>query len=165
MILGRLSAALQGRHAKSRRLPRCGLASIPPGHRFGPSPGAGVPGSRGGKPRLLSVGTVRGTHRRGLLVEELREPVVDVLDEGATLVVIAELPRTRAANIRVEVEEALLVLSATSGKRTYRKEIWLPSRPDPNKIRSSFHNGIVEIQVGKLPGEDGVKPLPASSLP
>jgi len=160
MILRRLSAGLPRRHFKGKPRPRCALASIPPGYRAGASPKVG-----GGKQMLLSAGTVRAAHHRGLLVEELQEPIVDVLDEGSALLVIAELPRLTDADIRVELKEARLVLSAVAGKRTYRKEIWLPSHPDPKKVRSSFHNGIVEIQVGKLASEDGVKKLPHTSPP
>lgn len=144
------------RNGKSFR--RRSLGSIPPAQRYGlPPPGPSRQG-RGGKPTAgPPVATVRRPGRKGLVVKAIQEPIVDVLDEGSALVVIAELPRLCGPDVQVVVRGSVLVLSAGSGQRTYYTEIVLPSPPDPRKVHSSFRNGIAEIRLCKLPGEGSEK--------
>jgi len=102
----------------------------------------------GGKPIIEQFGNIKATER-GAVVAEVREPIVDVFDEGESLVVIAELPGVEEDDIHLEVKDDILDLSAEAEHRKYSKEILLPSPVDADSLESSYKNGILEIKLRK----------------
>lgn len=102
----------------------------------------------GGKPVLEQFGNIQATEK-GAVVTEVREPLVDVLDEGDRLVIIAELPGVEAEDIHIEVKEDILELTAEATDRRYSKELLLPSPVDADTMESSCRNGILEIKLRK----------------
>jgi len=102
----------------------------------------------GGKPIIEQFGNVRATEE-GTVVAEVREPLVDVLDEGDQLVVIVEIPGVEAEDIHIEIKEDILELTAEAKDRKYSKEILLPSPVDANTMGSCYKNGILEIKLRK----------------
>ena len=104
----------------------------------------------GGKPRIEKFGNVTvKDDGRGPVVEEAREPMVDLFDEGDHLRVVAELPGVGADDIRFEVKEDVLDLCATRGDRKYRKEVLLPAAVRAPAATSSYRNGVFEIKLPK----------------
>ena len=101
-----------------------------------------------GKPVIETFGNIRET-ARGPVVEEVREPIVDVFDEEDHILVIAELPGVSEEEIKVEVTGDILNLTAPGKDRKYAKEILLPSKVKPDSVRTSFKNGILEITLEK----------------
>jgi len=105
----------------------------------------------GGKPQIEKFGNIKDKEDgQGPVVEETREPMVDVFDEADHLLVVAELPGVDASDIRFEVKEDILGLTATSGDRKYRKEVLLPSAVRAQAATSSYRNGVFEIKLPKL---------------
>ncbi len=102
----------------------------------------------GGKPVVESFGNVHSTER-GPEVAEVREPLVDVFDEGDHVLVVAELPGVAEGGIRVEVKDDILALSAEGRDRKYAKELLLPATVDPASLRQSFQNGVLEVRLSK----------------
>lgn len=102
----------------------------------------------GGKPVIEQFGNVRETER-GAEVTETRDPLVDVLDEGDHLLVIAELPGIDEKDIQLHAEGDILEIAAVSKDRKYQKEILLPASVQPETIESSYRNGILEIKLAK----------------
>jgi len=102
----------------------------------------------GGKPVLEQFGNIQA-REKGAVVTEVREPLVDVLDEGDRLVIIAELPGVEAEGIHIEVKEDILELTAEATDRRYSKELLLPSPVDADTMESSCRNGILEIKLRK----------------
>ena len=102
----------------------------------------------GGKPFIEKFGNVKDDGQ-GPVVEEAREPMVDVFDEGDYLLMVAELPGVDANDIKFEVKEDVLNLSATRGDRKYRKEVLLPSAVNAQAATSSYRNGVFEIKLPK----------------
>jgi len=101
-----------------------------------------------GKPVIESFGNIRET-AKGPVVEEVREPMVDVFDEKDHILVIAELPGVAESEIKVEVAGDILNLTASDKDRKYAKEILLPSKVKPETIKTSYNNGILEITLEK----------------
>jgi HSP20 family protein len=101
-----------------------------------------------GKPVIESFGNIRET-AKGPVVEEVREPMVDVFDEKDHILVIAELPGVSESEIKVEVAGDILNLTASDKDRKYAKEILLPSKVKPETIKTSYNNGILEITLEK----------------
>jgi len=102
----------------------------------------------GGKPVIEQFGNIKATER-GAVVAEVREPIVDVFDEGEKLVVISELPGVEESDIHLEVKDDILNLSAEAKDRKYSKEVLLPSPVDAGSMESSYKNGILEIKLMK----------------
>ena len=100
----------------------------------------------GGKPIIEQFGNIKDT-AAGPQVAETREPLVDVLDEGKGLRVIAELPGVEEKDIHLELKEDILELTAEKGDRKYHKELLLPCRA--SLVRSSYRNGVLEIELVK----------------
>jgi len=102
----------------------------------------------GGKPVIEQFGNIKSTER-GAVVAEVREPIVDIFDEGKKLVVIAELPGVGEKDIHLEVKDDILDLSAEAKDRKYSKEVLLPSPIDADSMESSYKNGVLEIKLRK----------------
>jgi HSP20 family protein len=101
-----------------------------------------------GKSVIESFGNIRET-ARGPVVEEVREPMVDVFDERDHILVIAELPGVSESEIKVEVAGDILNLTASDKDRKYAREILLPGKVKLESIKTSYNNGILEITLDK----------------
>jgi len=101
-----------------------------------------------GKPVIESFGNIRET-AKGPVVEEVREPMVDVFDEESHILVIAELPGVLENEIKIEVAGDILNLTASDRDRKYAKEILLPGKVKPDPVKTSYKNGILEITLEK----------------
>ena len=101
-----------------------------------------------GKPVIESFGNIRET-AKGPIVEEIREPMVDVFDEEDRILVIAELPGVSESEIKIEIAGDILNLAASDRDRKYAKEILLPSKVNPDSVKTSYKNGILEITLEK----------------
>jgi HSP20 family protein len=101
-----------------------------------------------GKPVIESFGNIKET-AKGPIVEEVREPIVDVFDEEGRILVIVELPGVSENEIKIEVAEDILNLTASDTDRKYAKEILLPSKVKAGSIKTAYKNGILEVTLEK----------------
>lgn len=102
----------------------------------------------GGKPVVESFGNVKKTSH-GPTVEEEREPITDVFNEDKEIRIYAEMPGVNQENIKLDLKEDILDISAQTGDRKYRKEVLLPAKVQVDTMTSSYNNGILEIKVKK----------------
>jgi len=103
----------------------------------------------GGKPVIETFGNVKET-AKGPVVEEVREPIVDVFDEKDHILVIVELPGVSKEKIKVDINGDILNLSTSDKGRQYAKEILLPHKVNAETLKTSYKNGILEITLDKL---------------
>lgn len=103
----------------------------------------------GGLPRVEHFGNIR-VGEEGPVVEEVREPLVDVFDEGPYLRIIAELPGVEREAIQWEAKGDILILTAQGKERKYAKELLLPCPVKAEGIESSYQNGILELKLPKF---------------
>lgn len=101
--------------------------------------------------KVESFGNIRQTES-GPVVEEVREPLVDVFEEGEEVSVVAELPGVEEGGIQIDVEGDILTIAAQDGGRKYSKEVLLPASVEGSKMRSSYKNGVLEIRIPKAGG-------------
>jgi len=92
-------------------------------------------------------GNVRPS-REGFVVDEVREPIADIFDEHDEVVVTAELPGAKEAEITVELKGDMVTIES-KGERRYAKEIVLPVEVDPASLQKKYNNGVIEIRVRK----------------
>jgi HSP20 family protein len=121
---------------------------ISPSGRVNAVYGFSVKTNLGGKPIVEPFGNVRKT-ARGPVVEEERQPLVDVFDETDHILVIVELPGIEEEHISTSVKGDILTLSAANGERKYYKEVLLPADVDADSLKSKYKNGVLEIRMSK----------------
>lgn len=105
-------------------------------------------GIGGEGPVVESFGNIRKT-KEGPKVEEEREPLSDIFDEGDDVVVMLEMPGVTKEDITVTLEGDILEVIAQSQSRKYRKELLLPSAVQAETIAWSYQNGVLEVTVKK----------------
>lgn len=101
----------------------------------------------GGIPRVERFGNIRSTEE-GPVVAEVREPLMDVFDEGEEFVVAVELPGVAEDEIRIEMQDDILSLE-TTGELKFAKEVLLPAAVDANTLQKTYRNGILELRLNK----------------
>lgn len=99
-----------------------------------------------GGPQVESFGNVKKT-AKGPVVEEVREPIVDIFKEKNNLIIIAEIPGVAENTIKTEVKNDVLILEAgEEGHLQYRKEISLPYSVNPKTSKMSYKNGVLNLE-------------------
>lgn len=94
------------------------------------------------------------------------EPVVDVVEKADEFLFSFELPGMKLEDLKVVIEGDYLVVTgerkwkldeeknrAHRVERHYgafRREIRLPSKVDPDKIKATFHEGVLEVRMPVL---------------
>ncbi|MDA8188728.1 MAG: helix-turn-helix domain-containing protein [Dehalococcoidales bacterium] len=126
---------------------RFGEAEIP-GTKVRGVYGVSVKVGLGGQPVIEQFGNIRTTDR-GVEVAEVREPLVDIFEEGERLVIVAELPGVEPGDIHIELKGDVLTLMAEGKYRKYSKEVLLPSSVDATTMKSSYLNGILTIELAR----------------
>ncbi len=102
----------------------------------------------GGKSVFETFGNIKKTPK-GPVIEEVREPIVDVFDEEDHIRLIAEVPGVSEDGLTIELKGDILSLNAAGQERHYAKEILLPSPVKKESLQRCFHNGILEITIEK----------------
>ncbi len=105
-----------------------------------------------GKPQIREFGNMKpalGRKEQPLDLKEEREPLVDVLDQGDNVRVVAELPGIPKDSLKVHATANTLTISAEHGERRYSREIELPEEVDPKTAKSTYNNGILEVVLVK----------------
>lgn len=101
-----------------------------------------------GESKVESFGNIKKTPK-GPVVEEEREPIVDVFDEKDHILVIAELPGVEEEDIKTEIKGDILNISVQEKERKYKKEVLLPSKVEAEPTSSIYKNGILELKLKK----------------
>ncbi|HYB90214.1 MAG TPA: Hsp20/alpha crystallin family protein [Candidatus Binataceae bacterium] len=83
---------------------------------------------------------------RQAVVQEIREPLVDVVEEPNRILVIAEMPGVRAEDVSLTIDHDVMVIEARRKNRRYRKEVLLPKPVLKHNTSISCNNGIVQIE-------------------
>lgn len=101
-----------------------------------------------GKPVVEQFGNIRKTPK-GPKIEEEREPLADVFDETDEIRVCAEMPGLDEGDIKLDLRDDILEITAQTGDRKYRKEVLLPVKAKPENMTSAYRNGILEVKIRK----------------
>jgi HSP20 family protein len=83
------------------------------------------------------------------VVQEVREPMVDVFDEKDHVLVVAEMPGVAEEDVHLEVKDDILTLTAGKGEKKYRKEVLLPESFSPEQMSHTCRNGVLEVRLTK----------------
>ena len=101
-------------------------------------------------PRVEPFGNIRKDEEGKLVaVREIREPMADLFDEPGRLLIVVEVPGTEEANVKVELDDDILLITTENGHPNYRKEMLLPASFSADKLSFHCRNGILEIALNK----------------
>ena len=99
-----------------------------------------------GRPSVQSFGNIKKTPR-GPVVEEVREPIVDVFEEPKEIHIIAEMPGIEEKDVNLEIKGDILNISTLGEDRKYQKEILLPRSVKSEDMTWTYRNGILEVKI------------------
>ena len=107
-------------------------------------------GIGGDGPRIEPFGNIRKDRDSGRsVVQEVREPVVDLFEEEDHVSIVAEMPGISVEDVQITVEDDLLTITAAHGEKKYRKEVLLPASYAREKMQVTCNQGVVEIKCVK----------------
>ena len=82
-------------------------------------------------------------------VHEVREPMLDLFDEPTRVLIVAEVPGVDKANLQIELQDDILLISTKKGEPNYRKELLLPRSFAEKDLSFQCRNGVLEIVLKK----------------
>ena len=98
--------------------------------------------------KVEPFGNVRKDEKTGRpVVHEVREPMVDVFEEKEHVLVVAELAGVGEEDVKLELKQDILTISAAKGSMKYRKEVLLPASFSQEKMSHRCHNGVLEVKL------------------
>lgn len=98
-------------------------------------------GNTAPSPVDVSAGT------RQASVQEVREPMTDVFEEGDVVLVVAEMPGVSERDVELTLEDDILTIRAAGSGKKYAKEVLLPAPCRSPQVRCA--NGVVEIRLAR----------------
>ena len=81
------------------------------------------------------------------IVPRIREPHVELFDEGDHVLVIAEMPGVSSENVSLSFIEKMLHIHGVSKTAEFKKELALPREFGPDQVAITANNGVVEIRL------------------
>lgn len=102
----------------------------------------------GKEPKVETFGNIRES-KRGHIIVDVREPLIDVFDEGDDIIIIAEMPGIDEKDVKIDVKGDILTISAETGDRKYNREVLLPAMVSESGIESTYKRGVLELRLKK----------------
>jgi HSP20 family protein len=106
-------------------------------------------GLAGESPQVETFGNIKKDEKGAPVVDEVREPLVDVFDEADKITIVAEIPGVEEKKIKIDVKDDILELEAEDSDKKYHKEILLPSKVKEKSLHSTYKNGVLKITLTK----------------
>ena len=98
--------------------------------------------------RVEPFGNVHRDEKTGeTTVQEVSEPLIDIIEESDHVLVLAEMPGVADEDVHLDLNGDILVLHAEKGSKKYHKEIVLPRSFDSKAMERSCRNGILEVKL------------------
>ncbi|MHA2600576.1 MAG: archaeal heat shock protein Hsp20 [Candidatus Thorarchaeota archaeon SMTZ1-83] len=101
-----------------------------------------------GKPIIQRFGNAPGPD--GAKMTPQLEPLVDIIEEGDEIIVVAELPGVEKDELKVRVKGQTLTIDVNNPQRPYHKELELPAKVSKEEAKSSMRNGVLEVRLKKV---------------
>ena len=106
---------------------------------------AGSQGER--EVKIEPFGNIRRESSGETVVEDVREPLIDVFEEEDHVLVLAEIPGVSKKDVELDLSGSLLTIGARRGEKRYRKEVALPASFPRESMHWECTNGILKIRL------------------
>ena len=115
-----------------------------------------------GKPVIREFGNMKPGLAKGgspISLSERREPLVDTIEDGDSVKVLAELPGVEKKDIKLLATSDKLTINVDNPERNYYKEIEFPFEIDASIAKSQYRNGVLEVNLKKkkIRNEEGTQ--------
>jgi HSP20 family protein len=100
-----------------------------------------------GRSSVQPFGNIKKSPKKGPMVEEVREPIIDIFDESDHINVVAEMPGIDEKDVQIEIKGDILNISAEGKNRKYQKEVLLASEATGENMTWAYKNGMLEIKI------------------
>ncbi len=77
-----------------------------------------------------------------------RDPLVDVILTESAIYLTAEMPGVMPDDVRVSVDQAKIAILG-EGDRRYSSSVELPADVDPDTMKHTFKNGVLDIVLAR----------------
>lgn len=96
--------------------------------------------------------------------EKIREPTVQMVEEGDGVMLIVELPGVAQDSIKMGVSGDVLKLDADGKRGKFSTVQVIPFEPDPDRIAVTFSQGVLEVDLKKKRQADNEGPVQEEEL-
>src|SRR3989338_11262542 len=103
-------------------------------------------GLGGDKVKVEPFGNIHKNKKGEAVVDEMREPIVDIFEESNHTMIVAEMPGVEEKDIRIDLKDDILQISAETGEKKYHKEILLKESFTKDKMARTYKNGILSFR-------------------
>ena len=114
-----------------------------------------------GKPIIREFGNMKPGLKTNvsspLNVQDRREPLVDVIEDTDSIMVLAELPGVEKKDIKIYATSKGLTISVDNMDRRFYKELDFIDEIDKLSSKSSYKNGVLEISFKKKHEDKGTQ--------
>jgi HSP20 family protein len=83
-------------------------------------------------------------------VPRMREPNVELFDEGDHIQIIAEMPGVSSEDVHLTFMEKSLLIQGVSKVAEFKKELPLTHEFGPEQVSITANNGVVEIRLKRI---------------
>lgn len=91
-------------------------------------------------------------------IGDVREPFVDVTQEGNVVRAVAEIPGVEKGDISLECTGNVLSVRADAPGKKFEKDIALPCKVDVDSAKAEYNNGLLEVTL------DAIEPSKGKSI-
>ena len=106
-------------------------------------------GLGGDNVKVEPFGNIHKDKKGEAVVDEVREPMVDIFEESDHTMIVAEMPGVEEKDIRIDLKDDILQISAETREKKYHKEILLKESFTKDKMARTYKNGVLEIKLMK----------------
>ena len=102
-----------------------------------------------GKPKVREIDTSNPDQDETEYSDE-SEPLVDIIEDDAALVVLVALPGVNKDEIDLRITENCLNVAVDTEDFEWYDELTLPTKVNTKSARASYKNGVLEVRLEKL---------------
>ncbi len=102
-----------------------------------------------GEPKIVKFDNILNNKDEVSSTDE-REPLIDIIELGKKIKVVAELPGLEKEDIFLDLTENMLEINVNTTSRKYNKKLVLPNRVKPNVSKAVYKNGVLEVTLTQL---------------
>lgn len=97
--------------------------------------------------KVEPFGNIRREANGDAVVDDVREPLVELYEEEDHLLILAEIPGVSKKQVQIDVADGQMTISARRRETRYRKQITLPEGFDPQHMQWDCKNGILQVRI------------------
>ena len=115
-----------------------------------------------GKPIVREFGNMRpglNPDETPMSLQGKREPLVDIIEDNDFIKVVAELPGVDKRDIKLYATSRRLTINVENSEREYYKELEFNTEIDRSSAKSTYKNGVLEVNFRKKEQKDRGAPI------